>query len=270
MIGLYAAVFRAVFKLKLWLPFIVYALLQIIVLIVCRSYVNPYIYPILSPIVSLIEGNNAQLFGHYPGLFLLMPSVMQWLRLALGILFEGLAIGLTAVLFIRQFGTGNETMPRLSATFSKWPQLLIVWTIITAIIVALNLILPKLLAGFLIGSPRRIAVFDVALRLLGVIIYSIFIYAVPSIIVYKNSIMGAFRTSLSFFARFPIFSFFLAFLPFILTVPTTYFADKANLIVSKFSPELVFYVLLAGIIIDMIVNYIMTGTVVKFLIDEKK
>lgn len=132
-----------------------------------------------------------------------------------------------------------------------------------------NLFLPDLFENFLSGSPRRIAAFEFCMGFLTVVLFSIFIYAVPAVIVYKNSFLQAFKTSISIFARVPIFSFFLALIPYLLTVPTTYLAGKSDVIISKFSPELVFYILAVGLFVDMIANVIMTGAVVKFLDEER-
>jgi hypothetical protein len=44
--------------------------------------------------------------------------------------------------------------------------------------------------------------------------------------------------------------------------------NKSELIMSKFYPELIFYIILAGLVIDFFVNVVLTGAVVKFL-DEK-
>ena len=110
--------------------------------------------------------------------------------------------------------------------------------------------------------------FDLIMRLTTVFIYSVFVYAVPAVVVLQKNIGQAIKISLTFFFRYPIFTFFLALLPYLLTVPISYMTSNADIIVAKFSPELVFYILLIGIVIDMIVNFILTGAVVKFLTEE--
>jgi len=269
LIGLYAEAFRAVVKMRLWPPLFIYTIAQFLLLLVFNSYVNPVIYPVLSPFVGLMGKNTASLFAQYPGLYIALPYVYQWGRLLFGIIFEGLAIGLTALLFLRYIGSKRGEGMTLRSVVRRWPQLIIVWTIVTAVIIAASLILPELFRSYLEGSPRRAAVFDVVIRLVAVTLYAIFIYAVPSIIVYKNNIIRAFRTTFALFFRYPIFTFFLALLPYLLTVPTSYLTGQSAAIVSKFSPELVFYILAAGLIVDMLVNFILTATVVGLLIEER-
>ncbi|MBN2227062.1 MAG: hypothetical protein JW763_06825 [candidate division Zixibacteria bacterium] len=265
-IAVYLSVFRHFFKGRLWWPFVLYALLQFLVLLAVKNYVHPMIYPVLSPIIGLFGERPAQIFSHYPGMFLMLPSVAQWIKLALGVLFEGLAVGLVSVSFLRLF---SQDRPTAALAFGKWPSLLIVWTIITAILMAINWFLPNLFSDILYLNPRRQFVFGIWMRLLTVVVYAVFIYAVPSIIVYKNNIGEALKDSLRLFFRHPFFTFFLALVPYLLSVPISYILENVDTIVTKFTPELVFYLVVVGLIIDMVVNLLVTGTVVKFLIEEK-
>jgi len=270
LIGLYISVLKSIIKLKIWTPYFLYAILQFIILTTCVNYVHPSIYPILSPAVALLGGALAELFSHYPGLYLLLPLVYQWGKLAAGVLFEGLATGLTVVLFIHLFGRRRSSQWKFSEAFAKWPQLLLGWTIITGIIFVLQWFLPNVVSDFIQGSPRRTALFDIGLKVLIVAIYSIFIYTLPALIVYKQNIFRAFKTSVGFFLKYPVFSFFLAMIPYFFTLPISFLSRSSDVIVSRFSPELMYYVLLIGIIVEMFVNYIIAGAVTIFLIEEKE
>lgn len=269
-IALYIYVIKRCWRLTAWLPFFFYAIFQFLLLVLLINYVEPHIYPILSPIISVLGQTEKEMFHHYPGLFILLPTVFQWLKIAAGVVFEGLTVGLASVLFLRIYGAKNGDRLRLSFAFRQWLHLIIAWTLITAVLVIINKYAPMIFSEQLAGSPRRLLVFDIILRLVTVALYSLFVYAVPAVIVYRDNALRAFRTSLSIFARYPIFSFFLAFIPYLLSLPVSYAAGKPDVIIDKFTPELVFYILTAGIILDVVINYIITGTVVKFLLDEQK
>ena len=198
-----------------------------------------------------------------------LPFVFQWGKLALGIIFEGFAIGWASLLFMRYFNSHREKSVNFKTVLGRWPQLAVAWTIITAAIIAVNMFLPELFAAQLTGSPRRLIAFEALMRLLAVGIYSLFLYAVPSIVVYGNNVFSAFKTTLSLFFRFPIFTFTLALIPYLITVPTSFLSSQSSVIVEKFTPELVFYILMAGLVIDMLVNFFLTASVVNFLIEEE-
>jgi hypothetical protein len=270
LLGLYLAALRSMRALRLWLPFFLYAVLQIVLLLLCISYVNPRLYPLLSPLISLLGERNAELFSHYPELFILLPYVFQWGKLFLSIIFEGLAIGLASALFVAAFQTRHRSYAKLSSVFTRWPQLLVTWTIITGVIFLVSWLAPEIFAEYLRGSPRRVEVFQVLLRVVTVVIYAVFVYAVPAMVVRGNNIVQGLRTSVICFVENPVFSILLVLIPFLFTIPVTYLSSKAGVVVAKFSPELMFYILLLAVIIDMLVNIILTGSVVRFLLEEKE
>ncbi|MCP4703562.1 MAG: hypothetical protein GY865_03050 [candidate division Zixibacteria bacterium] len=210
------------------------------------------------------------MFEHYPTIYLMLPYLFQWFKIALGLIFEGLAVGLTVVLAIKVLNISGFGDLKLSFARNRWLYLALAWTLITALLWALNRYLPVLFTDLLDSSPRRQMAFDFAMRLLTVGFYSIFIYVLPALIVYKNSFITAFKTSFSFFIKNPIFSFFLALIPILLTWPISFITSKANVIIEKFSPELILYLLSIGIFIDFIVNCLITIAVAKFLIDESE
>jgi len=267
-VELYLSVLKNIFKIRLWIPFTIYAILQFGVLVAFMYYVHPHVFPVLNPLVNLLGEQRADIFSHYPGLFLLLPSVVQWGKLLVGIIFEGLAAGLTSVLFLRIYSASHESAASVKIAFSRWLHLLGVWVSITAILLLVNWSLPSLLSDYLVGNPRRLMAFEAMMRLLTVSIYAVFIYAVPSVIVFRDNLLKALGNSLRFFIHNPVFSFFLALIPYLLTLPTSYITDNVSTIVTGFNPELVFFILLAAIVIDLIVNFLVTGTVVKFLVDE--
>ena len=268
-LGLYLDVFRAIAKPLTWFPFLVYALLQFLMLLLLENYVHPYIYPVLHPLIALLGEGRADFFGHYPELYLMLPTVYQWGKLIIGVVLEGLLIGITSVYFLRAFRNGEKGVS-VATAFTRWPILLIIWAVVTGILLIINLYLPDLFGDMLFKSPRRMMVFEIFLRLLTVAVYSVFIYAIPAVIVYRNGLLGAFKTTFRLFARNPFFSFFLALIPFLFSIPISYATDNVTTIVDKFTPELVFYILVAGIFVDFLINYFITGTVVKFLAEESE
>lgn len=268
-IGLYLATLGRLFRFYIWIPLAIYALLQILIIILASNFTNPTIYTIMKPLVGLLGERNVEIMSHYPGIYLVLPSVVAWGKYILGVLFEGLVMGMAAALFVRAY-SGSPVDVGFSTAFRKWLPLLVVWCFISALILVANKFIPELFSSFLAGSPRRVFLFGIIMKLITVLIYSLFIYAIPAIIVYGYGILKAVRKSLSLFAEYPIFSYFLALVPYLLTVPFAYIYENTGTIVSKFTPELMLYILVAAVIVDMIVNFILSGTVVKFLLDERR
>ena len=61
----------------------------------------------------------------------------------------------------------------------------------------------------------------------------------------------------------------MVIIPYLFTLPITYLSDQSAIIAIKFTPELIFYILSAGLVVDMLVNFVMTGALVSFLLDER-
>ncbi|MCP4703842.1 MAG: hypothetical protein GY865_04455, partial [candidate division Zixibacteria bacterium] len=175
LIELYLIAVKTFMRGGVWIPFIIYGVLQYAILIVLTNYTNPFIYPILLPVVNLFLDENAVMFEHYPTIYLMLPYLFQWFKIALGLIFEGLAVGLTVVLAIKILNIRGFGVLKLSFARNRWLYLALAWTLITALLWALNRYLPVLFTDLLDSSPRRQMAFDFAMRLLTVGFYSIFI-----------------------------------------------------------------------------------------------
>lgn len=271
LLELYTFGLRYLLRLKNWWPFFVYFLLQFILLLVLVNFTNRYIFSWLEPVIGLLIGSEqAGAFSHYPGLYLFLPYIFQILKLIPGIVFEAVAVGLTVVLFIESYHGTSETGYRYADVYSRWLQLVLTWVPITAILFAINWFAPRILEPLLVGSPRRMMIFEVGLPLVTVAVYALFVYAVPAVIVYRTNFIAAFGKSLKFFARQPIFTFFLALIANVIPTVLYYLVGKSDFIIADFAPELVFYLLFITIIIDMVIYIIFIGAVTRFLIEEKE
>jgi len=263
--SLYGFGLKGLYKPVIWLPFFIYFCLQALLLILLNNYPNQYIYPILSPFIKLFGAEQEQFFTHYPSLYIMLPFIFQMSKLVFGILFEGLIIGLTSLLFIRSFRMGE--IPVGSAV-KRWLHLSMAWILVMAVLFAIGWYLPQYFESFLFGSPKRVIVFEIGLGLTTVLVYSLFIYAVPAIVNYQINFLVALKKSLLFFFKQPIFSFFLAFIVYVTTVPVEILLYFKDTIVSKFAPELVFYILLISLIIELIAYIVFIGALTKFLVEE--
>jgi len=267
-LNLYLSVAGLAARPRLWLPFLIYAFLQLALLFILARYTHPLVYSVLSPLISLFSPEVAERFGHYPNLYFLLPTVFQIARLFVAVILEGLVIGLTSVMILRLYKSSAGFSGSIGEAAARWPQLAAGWVLITAPLIALGWYLPEFFADQLIGSPRRLLVFGAGLRLLTVLVYSVFIYALPAVIVFRTNALKGLWLSFRCFLRYPLFTFFLVFLPYLATVPISYMIERTDIVVTKFSPELVFYLLTAGLFVDMLVNFAVTAAAVVFLIED--
>src|SRR4030065_2466129 len=77
---IWGATFKAMLKIKIWLPLFILFLLQVVVLyILVRFYLPPY-SAVLIPLVKLITGDKAL---HYPQFYLALPFIYNLFNLVL-------------------------------------------------------------------------------------------------------------------------------------------------------------------------------------------
>jgi len=267
-IGLYIFAVKSFFKGAAWFPFVVYGLIQLMVLIILVNHINPILNPILAPLVALAGGDSTDLFYHYPTLYLMLPLIYNWFKLAVGVIFEGLFSGFTVILILKIIDAAKFGKLNFSFVRRRWFQLAIVWTAITAIILAVIQFFPSLFAEQIAASIKIRTIVRVAMGIIQVGLFSILMYIIPYYIISAGSLGTAVRKSFTAFAQNPIFSFFLALVPYLFTVPVSFAIDNTPKLMEKFSPELIFYILSFGIFMEFLANYLLIATLTKFLSDE--
>lgn len=253
---------------KIWLALIALFGINWLVLYAHYDFLSPLFYNVVTAWTSLFGEQPAGGFTHYPGHFLLLPYFFGWAKTLVSVLIEGIVLGLVAMLFYRRYlDADGEGAGRFTGGLML--KLVGAWLIFNVLVLAAGQLLPSLFEPFLAGSPRRQAAFSYGLMpLVFVVLLTLFLYVIPSLIVFRDSLFGAFGRSLRIFMRNPFTSFFLALL--ILILPLAFsLLNSPETIVSKFNPELVYWMLLGGLVADLLANYFWMGTTTRLLVSEE-
>lgn len=250
-----------------WLILIGYFLINWFMLYAHYDFMSPFFYGLMKFWTSLVNPNMSVTFTHYPQHLALLDSYFSWAKLGVGLLFEGLILGFVARLFAgRVFKSGTVAARSL---WSLWIQLIIVWFVLNGLWMLIGSQLPSLAQPYLNG-PRRLAAFGfVVLPFCFMVVFSLLYYALPAVAIYGDNVFQAIARSLKLFLRRPFTSFFLAAL--VLIVPTflAALASRPDQILDKFRPELVYYLLVAGLAVEIPANFLWVGTAVQFLRDTQ-
>lgn len=207
-------------------------------------------------------------FTHYPAHLALLGSYFGWSKLVFGILFEGLVFGLAAGAFARlYFGSRSDDFTS-GRVISRWPQLLLGWLLINTILFLIGFLLPGLFEPLLDG-PRRLLAFRFAV-LPGsyLLVFAMFYFLFPLVALYRRNFLRATGDSLRLFARRPFTCLFLSTV--IMSAPVLFSAalSYASLLVQRFDPEIVLWLLGAGLVAEMFAMFFWMGTSVRFLADH--
>jgi len=263
---LFIGTFRQLGRGRIWLPLVVYFALQWLVLYAHYDYLRLPFYDLISRWTTLFGSDMATAFGHYPQHFLLLGQFSGWAKLGVGLILEGLVLGMVARLFHHRF-TGSE---HGRSALNAWFDLVLIWVVINGLMLVSGMFLPNWL-GSLINSPRRLLAFNLGLLpFLYTLVFALFFMAIPMVMVRGYSGLKAIVKSVGLFFRRPFTFFCLAMT--ILTFPILLgvIVSRPAGIIESFKPELVYGLLVASLVVEMIAYFLWMGTAVRFLTEDDR
>ena len=246
-------------------------LVNAIVLYAHYDLFSPFFYTIINFWINLVDAKSATFFSRYPGHYLLLPYYFGWAKLLVGLIFEGLVLGLVAGYFYNSYAVRTVAKRfTFKKVFKIWPQLVLGWLVIYSLGLMISLYFPDWFEFLHQYSRRRLFAFNLGLiPLVTSFILALFYFVLPAIVIYGDNFLQAIVRSLKLFIRRPFSTLTLAVTVVIIPSCITGLAGQTTEIVEKFRPELVFWLLLAGLAVELIANFFWIGTAVRFLIDDQ-
>lgn len=208
-------------------------------------------------------------YTHYPAHFILLGTYFGWTKLIVGVLLEGLVFGLVANAFARKYykSKGEEAFS-VKRVLSRWPQLLLAWLTVNILLIVIGSYLPGLL-GDLLDGPRRVIAFRfVVLPFTYLIVFSMFYFVFPLVVLFRRSFIGAVLDSFRLFFRRPFTCFFLSAFAMIFPILISTSVGYSTYLVQQFNPEVVFWLLSIGLVAEMFSMFFWMSTSVRFLADH--
>ncbi|MDF1543900.1 MAG: hypothetical protein P1R58_02220 [bacterium] len=270
-IGLFVDSLARLFSGRIWALLAGYFVVQAFLLYAFYDFTSPLFYAPVRWWISLFGDQAAIGFTHYPGQFRLLPYFSGWAKFYVGLLLEGLVLGLVARQFALYF-VGEERLPenRPKVSAKLWLNLSLGWLVINGLIVIAATLLPDLLQNQIMGHPRRELLFEfLLLPSLFVVITALFLFVIPIQIVQGIGFLRAVSRSFRLFLENPINTLFMSGLILSGPILVSFVTSRPSVIVERFRPEMVFWVLLAGLAMEMVANFLWMGSTVKFLSDEE-
>ncbi len=258
---------------RIWLLLTGYMLLNFVLLYAHYDFLSPMFYWAISPWTEFVSASSATAFTHYPGHFLLLPYFFGLAKVGLGLLLEGLILGMVAVGFHNAFlgATGNDRL-RIRSVAASWFYLVVVWFVINGLTTAIATFFPDWLEFFHGDSPRRLlAVEFVIIPFTQTLALALFLFAIPIIAVDRENLFRGLGRALGIFLRRPLTCLSLAAVilsgPFVMSI----LAGRSGDIINRFrlKPEIVFWILAVGLVIELLANFFWMGTTVRFLMEDE-
>jgi hypothetical protein len=269
-IALFLETLRQFGRGKAWLLLLLLSAIYWVILYAHYQFVSPIFFGPVTFWTRLIGESSTAAFTHYPTHLLVLPYFYGWAKLLLGLVIEGTVLGMVAVVFYNAFRGSGAPALSTGRVWRVWLHLVLAWAILNGLVVAMNLLLPELFGSLINRSPRRIAAFQLTvIPFVYAVLLSLFFTAIPAIAVYGDNVIRGIGRSLRSFAEHPIGMFVVAGIILIGPVAINFLTGQSETIVRDLRPDLVYWVLVAGLVIDIFANFFWMGTAVRILVSEE-
>lgn len=272
---LYTQMFRQMGRLSLWAPLLVQAVLAILVAAAHYYIFSPLTGPLVNAWVHLVNGDFADAFYSYPTHFTLFPYYFGIARMVVNVFEEALLFGIVIDLLISLYrGEKPILMQSVRRAAGHYLKLAGTWLVVILALYVVNRyfnsFVEDVLGYSLQGAPRRLFMADLATRCLTILIYSVCIFLLPSIMAGGATFGAALKRGLVAFWRHPFAAIGLVLIPYLIGFLPSWLLSDPGRIVNNFTPELVYYLVLVSIVIDIVVNFVFLCTSLKFFMDQSE
>jgi hypothetical protein len=235
---------------RVWLPFAVFAVLEMTALLVITNFVGS---PFEGIVVAVIENSLGEDGLHYPMFLVLLPQLFQLLYLPAVIVVGFPLFGWAVFEMCRYFSKRRGGLS---------PDHSVARLIPSMVLAGLFFVVPVQATGFVfsyLGNAVGGGIAQKAATLLSiiavVIVQSILVYLLVHVILGRKFSLNAFEKAVSFTRRHFFLTVMIMITATALHYPLEYLLARADRIVLKFTPELVPGIMGAAIMLEMFTNY---------------
>lgn len=251
---------------KVLIPFLIVGLFDVFILILIYLAPRPPLSALLAPPIKVFWGER---FLHYPSNLLLIPRLFNYGHIIstafIGVLMTGTAIGM-----LKQ-ASGGGIKPNILLNLIKslrlYLRLLIIWLVMFGLA---TLAFRGLPAIFQLKQPAALQLAFYASFLISILMQSIFIYAMPAVIIEERKIWPAIKRSMSISRGTFLPTFFLLALPMLFYIPLLMLQGKLPNLMNRLFPEIVLVILGLSIIVSVITDCLVTCSTAILFLNKRK
>jgi hypothetical protein len=262
--------FKSMGRVSTFVPFIIYAFIQFGILVSLVNFINP---PFAGFYVAMIKKLFNEAALHYPAFYYIISPMFNQINMIISGFIGIIIISLATQLFARQYrNRDSEIGTAIGVSFQKYGALLVVWIIETALTLLIIIGLPLLLNKIFVPSYTVSRVFELIGLLTGIVVSSMFAYTTALIVLDNQSIGGGISKTLAIFGKHSFISYVIVAVPTLAYFPLSFVLRKVDLIITKFSPEMITTLLAVGIVLTIFTSYVQIGSITRFYlsITERK
>ncbi len=238
-------------KPGVYAPFIAFALLEFIALILIYLAPRMPFLPVLGPPIRAFWGEK---FLHYPANFLLIPKLASMSRTTLAVLAGSLLSGIAVA---KIYGRP------VKIAFKKYLTLFLIVFLIAVMFYGAFTIVNKLLIKYFMSGHKKLLFLGPGLWMgtglyllnffIALLLQSVFAYAIPGVIHRDENLFKALIKSLVFFRKNIAITLILVGLPMLIYIPIIILNANTVFLISRFIPESVLYVSILSLIFSSLI-----------------
>jgi hypothetical protein len=233
-------------------PFIIFAALQFIVLVSLSLFSVTPLSAVMVPLVERLGGENAL---HYPMHMLLMPQMYALVYLPLAAVLGFSLFGFAVSLMVDYYERHNVVIERRRrrSTVALIPSMIVVGVINVTIVTMIQFVISYASVRAPIPMISKFMwLFGVAL----VVFVQVFmVYSLYFVITRTANPLGAIASSIRMGRRRLVVTALIIVTVVLIHLPLDALTQRADKVVLKFNPELVFVILAIGIAVEIFTNY---------------
>jgi hypothetical protein len=248
---------RSAKRISIFLPFFLFIILQAFVLTALILFFLPPLSHFLVPLTMRLYGEMAL---HYPHYYIYLPDFFDGASRWLNLLVSWLIIGTATLMFAAQY-RGQE--PRFAKSFARAMRCIVplftVGAVEWGVLWLVRLLLRQAVPVALLGGGQSYRFFLLTGFLLHLALITPFAFTTAHVVLGEKGIGGALRGSFSLARGNFGVTYFIFAVPSVLTLVMNWVLRKTPLVVSKFSPELVIFLMAFSLVVTLVVSFVIVG-----------
>jgi len=259
---------KSIKQFRLFTPLVLFAVFQVIALLVLNNFYRPPFNTIIVPIITKFFNES---FIHYPNYYIIMPFLFNNLNILLGGLFGIIFLSTTTLLFASHIQKKDlKFSSHVKQVFPKYGLLFLLWLIESIFVLTIIIGAPIILRNYFTVGYTEFRIFQLCFFLFGLFVASLFAYTTAAVVLDNHKLKSALSTSFKLFVKNTSASFLFVAIPNIIIWPFSYVAGKTQFILQKFNPEMVMVLIGVTIFVSIFANFFLIGTLTQFYLLKKK
>ena len=247
------------------LPFVIFTAIQSVVLIACAFFSVPPLSYFMVPLVQFVSGEQAL---HFPMHFILLPSLYHVLYLPIVIVVGFVLFGRAVFLMGDHFENHGVRMGNRPSLTRSIPSIILI-----GLAYVLLATIPVVFSQYL-SNTLDVRLGGKIFRLIGVILsvsfQALLIYSLVFLRTGTSGALGAIKKSISFARGKFTLTFLLVLTVYIIHRPVDFILSRPDKVVLRFDPEMVFFLLLGGIVLELVTSYVLFSSTASIVLAKKK